>query len=139
MVTDPDCIFCKIVAGAVPCFRLREDDETIAFMDINPVSEGHALVIHKVHHRDLYDIPGEHLAAVVRTAQTVARAIESVLRPDGLNLLQCNGPAAKQSVMHTHMHVILRRMNDGLTMNWELVQGDMDAIGALAGRIRARL
>lgn len=139
MTTNPDCIFCRIVAGEIPCFKLCEDGETIAFMDINPVNPGHALVTHKDHHRDLFDIPADDLGAVARTAQTVARAVEKTLRPGGLNLLQCNGPAAKQSVMHVHMHVIPRHEGDGLTMNWELVQGDMDAIGALADRIRANL
>lgn len=139
MATEPDCIFCRIVAGAIPCFKVCENDETIAFMDINPVSPGHALVVHKAHHEDIYDIPAENFAAVARTAQTVARAVEKTLQPGGMNLLQCNGAAAKQSVMHFHMHVIPRHMEDGLTMNWELVQGDMDAIGALAERIRANL
>ncbi len=62
--------------------------------------------------------------------------MQATLQPEGLNLLQCNGPAAKQSVMHFHMHVIPRNIGDGLTMNWDLVQGDMEAIGALAERIR---
>jgi len=123
----------------VSCFKLYEDEATIAFMDINPVSPGHALVVHKAHHRNIYDIPAENLAAVVRTTQTVARAVDMTLRPDGMNLLQCNGPAAKQSVMHFHMHVIPRHLGDGLTMNWDLVQGNMDTIGALADRIRANL
>lgn len=139
MVTDPDCIFCRIVAGAIPCFKLFEDEATIAFMDINPVSPGHALVVHKAHHRDIHEIPPENLVAVARAAQAVARAIETTLRPGGMNLLQCNGPAAKQSVMHFHMHVIPRHAGDGLTMNWELVKGDMDTIGSLADRIRANL
>ncbi len=136
MSDESGCIFCKIIAGEIPCFGLREDDETIAFMDINPVTRGHALVIHKAHHRDLFAIPAENAAAVTRAAQAVARAVQATLQPEGLNLLQCNGPAAKQSVMHFHMHVIPRNIGDGLTMNWDLVQGDMEAIGALAERIR---
>ena len=139
MAPESDCIFCRIAAGDVSCFKLYEDEATIAFMDINPVSPGHALVVHKAHHRNIYDIPAENLAAVVRTTQTVARAVDMTLRPDGMNLLQCNGPAAKQSVMHFHMHVIPRHLGDGLTMNWDLVQGNMDTIGALADRIRANL
>jgi histidine triad (HIT) family protein len=139
MSKDPDCIFCKIVAGVIPCFKLYEDEETIAFMDINPVNDGHALVVHKSHQRDLFEIPPENIAAVTRTAQKVARAVQATLAPPGLNLLQCNGPAAKQSVMHFHMHVIPRQTDDGLTMNWDLVQGDMDAIGKLAERIRAQM
>lgn len=139
MTKDADCIFCRIMAGEIPSFRLYEDDETVAFMDINPVNPGHALVVHREHHPTLYEIPAEDLGAVVRAAQVVARAVDRTLRPGGLNLLQCNGPAAKQSVMHVHMHVIPRHEGDGLTMNWELVQGDMDAIGKLADRIRANL
>ena len=139
MNTDPDCIFCKIVAGEVPCFKLHEDDETIAFMDINPVNPGHALIVHKAHHRDLFESPADDVAVVTRTAQRVATAVQATLKPPGMNLLQCNGPAAKQSVLHFHMHVIPRHMADGLTMNWDLVQGDMDEIGALAGKIRANL
>lgn len=139
MSQDPDCIFCKIAAGEIPCFKLLEDEETIAFMDINPVNPGHALIIHKAHYQDLFSIPSDNIAAVVQTAQEIGRAVQATLEPAGLNLLQCNGPAAKQSVMHFHMHVIPRHMEDGLTMNWDLVQGDMDAIGALAERIRANL
>jgi histidine triad (HIT) family protein len=139
MSKDPDCIFCKIAAGEIPCFKLCEDDETLAFMDINPVNPGHALIIHKSHHQDLFSIPADNIAAVVQTAQRVGKAVQATLQPAGMNLLQCNGPAAKQSVMHFHMHVIPRHMEDGLTMNWELVQGDMDAIGALAEKIRGNL
>lgn len=139
MSDDPDCIFCKIVAGDIPCFKLHEDGDIIAFMDINPVNPGHALIVHKVHHRDLFEIPAENIAAVTRTAQKVAKAVQTTLKPAGMNLLQCNGPAAKQSVMHFHMHVIPRQMEDGLTMNWDLVQGDMDEIGALTERIRGNM
>jgi histidine triad (HIT) family protein len=139
MSSDPECIFCKITAGDIPCFKLHEDDATIAFMDINPVNPGHALIIHKAHHRDLFEIPADNIAAVTRTAQKVAKAVERTLEPDGMNMLQCNGPAAKQSVMHFHMHVIPRHLEDGLTMNWDIVQGDMDEIGALAARIRCNM
>ncbi len=139
MNTDPDCIFCKIVAGEIPSFKLYEDDETFAFMDINPVNPGHALVVHRAHHRDLFEIPAADVAIATRAAQRVAKAVQATLEPAGMNLLQCNGPAAKQSVPHFHMHVIPRHMGDGLTMNWDLVQGDMDEIGALAGKIRASL
>jgi histidine triad (HIT) family protein len=139
MSSDPECIFCKITAGDIPCFKLHEDDATIAFMDINPVNPGHALIIHKAHHRDLFEIPADNITAVTRTAQKVAKAVQRTLEPDGMNMLQCNGPAAKQSVMHFHMHVIPRHLEDGLTMNWDIVQGDMDEIGALAARIRCNM
>ena len=100
MSRDPDCVFCKIVAGEVPSFTLFEDDATLAFMDINPASEGHALVIPREHAVDLHSVSDEALARTMVTAKRVARALARALNPDGLNLVQCNGPAAAQSVMH---------------------------------------
>jgi len=139
MTADPDCIFCKIVAGEIPCFKLYEDDATLAFMDINPVHPGHALAIAKDHHPDLFAIPAGLLAATAATLQTVARAIQRTLDPPGMNLLQCNGAAAAQSVPHFHMHAIPRHDDDGLAMNWSLKAGDLDKISAVAERIRANL
>ena len=136
MSRDPDCVFCKIVAGEVPSFTLFEDDATLAFMDINPANEGHALVIPKEHSVDLYSISDEALAGTVTTAKKVAAALSRALNPDGLNLVQCNGPAAAQSVMHFHVHVLPRVKDDRLAMNWGLKLGDIDAIGRLAERIR---
>ena len=132
-----NCIFCKIVAGEIPCFKLHEDDATLAFMDINPASEGHALVIPKEHAADVHAVSEAAIAATVVTAKKVAAAIEKTLHPGGMNLVQCNGPAAAQSVMHFHMHVLPRSDDDGLALNWGLEPGDMDAIGVLAERIRA--
>ena len=136
MSRDPDCIFCKIVAGEVPSFTLFEDDATLAFMDINPANEGHALVIPKEHAVDLYAVSDEALTRTAVTAKKVAVAVARTLNPDGLNLVQCNGAAAAQSVMHFHVHVLPRSKNDGLAMNWGLKLGDIDAIGRLAERIR---
>ena len=139
MTTDADCIFCKIVAGEIPCFKLYEDDQTLAFMDINPGNDGHALVVPKRCSRDLYSIPDEDIAAVVKTARRVARAVDQTVKPEGLNLIQCNGEAAGQSVFHFHMHVLPRVMDDDLKMNWGLIPGDMDAIGGLAERVKANM
>ncbi len=134
-----ECIFCKIAAGEIPCFKLCEDEHTLAFMDINPANEGHALVIPREHAADLHAVSEAALAATVVTAKRVAGAIRALLDPPGLNLLQCNGAAAAQSVMHFHVHVLPRREGDELKMNWGLRPGDMDAIGALAERLRAHL
>ncbi len=139
MTTDPDCIFCKIVAGEIPCVKLYEDAATFAFMDINPVNDGHALVIPKEHYEDVFTVSGEALAATVAAAKRVAAAVRAALAPPGMNLFQCNGKAAAQSVMHFHVHVIPRRTDDGLAMNWELRPGDMDAIGQIAERIRQNM
>jgi histidine triad (HIT) family protein len=139
MQRDPDCIFCKIVAGEIPSFKLFEDEATFAFMDINPVQPGHALIVPKDHSADLYTVDDEALAATARTARRVATAVRATLLPGGLNLLQCNGKAAAQSVFHFHMHVIPRATGDGLAMNWEITPGDMAALGELAERIKAEL
>lgn len=139
MNPDPDCIFCKIIAGEIPCFKLYEDESTFAFMDINPANEGHALVIPREHAPDVHAVSAEAIAATVVTAKKIATAIERTVKPDGLNLLQCNGPAAAQSVLHFHMHVLPRFDNDDLKLNWGLQPGDMEAIGVLAKRIRANL
>lgn len=139
MTSDPDCIFCKIVAGEIPCFKLYEDEASLAFMDINPVHPGHALAIPKNHHPDLFAIPEADLAATSATLQCIANAIRKTLEPDGMNLVQCNGAAAAQSVMHFHMHALPRHDGDGLALNWGLRPGDMNEIGALAERIRANL
>ncbi len=139
MTHDPDCIFCKIIDGEIPSFKVFEDDRTLAFMDINPVSPGHVLVIPKHHAPDLMHIPTDWLMATVATARTVARAVDKTLRPDGINLVQSNGPGAGQSVFHLHFHIIARIAGDKLKFNWGLAPGDMDAIGAVAERIRANL
>lgn len=136
MSSDPDCIFCKIIAGDIPSFKLYENDHSFAFMDINPASEGHALVIPKEHAKNVYAISDQAIAETVITAKKVAASIEQTLKPQGLNLVQCNGPAAAQSVMHFHMHVLPRNIDDNLKLNWGIVPGDMDAIGELAARIR---
>ncbi len=134
-----DCIFCKIIAGEIPCFKLYESEDTLAFMDINPANEGHALVIPKEHFADVQAVSNAAISSTVITAKMIAAAIEKTLSPDGINLLQCNGPAAAQSVLHFHMLVLPRREGDELKLNWGLEPGDMDAIGQLAERIRANL
>jgi len=133
------CVFCMILDGTIPSIRIHEDDTTLAFMDIHPVQPGHALVIPKAHHPNLFEAPPEVVATTARTAARIGGAIQRALNPPGMNLLQCNGEAAGQSVMHLHMHLIPRAMNDGMTMNWDLVKGDLDAIEAIAERIRAEL
>ncbi|MCZ7598089.1 MAG: HIT family protein [Gammaproteobacteria bacterium] len=134
-----DCVFCKIIAGDIPAFRVYENDDTIAFMDINPLHPGHVLVIPKEHSANVYEVSDEAIAVAARTARRVARAVNAVVEPDGLNVLQCNGPAAGQSVFHFHMHVLPRRPDDGAALNWEVIPGNMEEIGALAEKIRARI
>ena len=139
MTHEPNCIFCKILNGDIPSFKLYEDETTFAFMDINPASEGHALVIPKEHAVNVHAVSDAAISATVLTAKKIAKAVDKALSPEGLNLLQCNGQAAAQSVQHFHMHVLPRKTGDELKLNWGLKPGDMKAIGALAERIRAYL
>jgi histidine triad (HIT) family protein len=134
-----DCIFCKIAAGEMPSFKLCEDTHSLAFMDINPAQDGHALVIPKEHSKDLYQVSPTALSATLVTAQRVAKAVRETLQPDGMNLVQCNGTAAAQSVLHFHVHVLPRLSDDGLALNWGPRPGDLDAIGQLAEKIRTNL
>lgn len=139
MTTDPDCIFCKIVAGAIPSFKVCEDDRTLAFMDINPGNPGHVLVVPKTHAANIYEVAVDDMAAAMATVQRVARAVRAALDPYGLNVVQANGPGAAQSVQHVHWHVLPRAEGDELKLNWGLRPGDMDALKSMAGRLAAAL
>jgi histidine triad (HIT) family protein len=132
-----DCIFCKIVAGQVPSTRVYEDGETLAFMDIHPLTEGHLLVAPKKHCEGLWDVDEATLAATMRAVRTVALGLKQALGLDSLNLLQANGKWAAQSVPHLHFHLIPRHEDDGAGMDWRGVPGKMDAITALSARIKA--
>ena len=135
---DP-CIFCRIVAGKLPCFKLLEDEHTIAFMDINPVNPGHALSVAKGHWPTVDVIPADVLGNVARTAQKVAKAVVKELKPNGVNLLQANGVGAGQSVPHLHFHIVPRVEGDNLKLNWDYKPGDMAAIRAVYERLKAAL
>jgi len=137
--TDGSCIFCKIVAGQLPCFKLFEDETTIAFMDINPVNPGHALAVTKGHWPTVDVIPADVLGDVARTAQRVAKAAMAVLDPTGVNLLQSNGPGAGQSVPHLHIHILPRYPDDKVRLNWVYEPGDKAEIAAICERLKAVL
>jgi histidine triad (HIT) family protein len=139
MVEVADCIFCRIVKGAIPCFKLHEDARTLAFMDINPFHDGHCLVITKAHAENLYRADDADLAAAVVAAKRLAIAVERALKPDGINLVQANGAGAGQSVFHFHFHVFPRKLNDDAQFNWGHKPGDKARIGELADRIRLAL
>lgn len=139
MAAQDDCIFCKIVAGDIPAFKLYEDDTVLSFMDINPFNDGHCLVIPKDHHADLFAMPDAALQAVTVATRKVATAVNKVLEPDGLNIVQANGPAAGQSVFHFHFHVFPRGDGDNASLNWGFNPGDMEHIKAVHERILAAL
>jgi histidine triad (HIT) family protein len=134
-----ECVFCAIREGRLPATRVAESDRAFAIMDINPLSDGHTLIIPKTHSESLFDIGEEDLLAVTGMARRVAAGIRKGLNPDGLSLIQANGAAAFQSVFHYHLHLIPRRHQDGVGFDWPLVKGDPDRIRATAQKIRAAL
>ena len=131
-----DCLFCKIVAGEIPATRVAEDERTVAFMDINPATRGHALVVPRRHAVDLLEIDEPDLAACAAMARRVAARATEVLGADGVNLLNSRGPAAWQTVFHFHLHVIPRYHDDPLRLPWTPAPGDGDEIAATGAALR---
>jgi histidine triad (HIT) family protein len=134
---DPDCIFCRIIAGELPALVVAEDEHTLAFLDVAPATPGHTVVVPKDHHRDLLTIDGDALAACAAMAQRVARLATEQLRPAGVNVLNNCGSAAWQTVFHFHLHVVPRYADDPLRLPWIPAAGDRDEITATHARLTA--
>jgi histidine triad (HIT) family protein len=135
-VSETDCLFCKIIAGEVPSQRVDEDERTVSFMDINPWTRGHALVLPRAHSKDLREIDPEDLAAVALAAQRLARKAVERFDAAGVNLLNSCGAAAWQTVFHFHVHVIPRYADDPLLLPATPKLGDPNEIAAAAGQLR---
>jgi len=134
-----DCVFCKIIDGQLPSMKIDEDDRTLTFMDIHPLSSGHCLVVPKQHAATIFETEVRDLEATMVSAKRVALAIQEALRPDGLNVLQANGAAAFQSVPHFHLHLIPRWTDDGKGFDWTVVPGNREVIMKMGERIRSAL
>ena len=134
-----DCVFCRIRDGQIPSVKIYDDERTFAIMDINPLNDGHLLVIPKTHAPTVYEITEDDLRRTAAVARLVALALQKTLRPDGLNILQANGAAAFQSVPHLHLHLIPRWIGDGKGFDWKLIKGDPEKIRATGEKIRAAL
>ena len=133
---DPDCLFCKIVAGELPAELVAEDERTVSFMDISPATRGHALVVPREHARDLLEIDPADLEATIRAAQRLAKVAKERLGADGINLLNSCGSAGWQTVFHFHIHVIPRYEGDPLRLPWTPTAGDSDEIAEVAQTLR---
>ena len=134
-----DCVFCKISDGRVPATKVFEDERTICIMDINPLNPGHCLVLSKAHAATIFDAEAADLQAAIVTAKRVALALRRTLEPEGLNVLQANGPAAFQSVEHFHLHLIPRWARDGKGFDWKPVPGDREQILKAGEKLRAAI
>jgi histidine triad (HIT) family protein len=131
-----DCIFCKIVAGELPAEVVQEDEQTIAFMDINPWTRGHALVIPRSHSKDLLEVSDEDLAHTASAAGRLAARMRERLGADGVNLLNATGAAAWQTVFHFHLHVIPRYEDDPLQLPTRPQEADKEELAAVAKELR---
>ncbi len=134
-MNNQDCIFCKIVAGEIPCFKIYETENVLSFLDIGPVNKGHALVIPKVHYENIWDMPADLGKDIITAAQLAGDAIVKATGADGMNLLMNNNEAAGQLVFHAHFHIIPGFAEDGLK-HWDQMEyNDMDEALALAQKI----
>lgn len=111
---DENCLFCRIIAGELPCARVYEDGHVLAFLDINPIARGHTLVTPKAHYPTLFEFPAEHGAALLSAMRLTAHALREELGFGGLNVVQNNFAPAGQVIFHCHWHLIPRYENDGL-------------------------
>jgi histidine triad (HIT) family protein len=136
-VTGEDCIFCKIVSGELPAEKVAEDDHTIAFMDLNPWTRGHSLVIPRNHSRSLYDVDPEDLRHAVVAAKRLAERMRDRLGCDGVNLLNSCEPAAWQTVFHLHLHVIPRYEGDPLRLPGQPQRPEEGELARVAAELRA--
>ncbi len=132
-----DCVFCAIAAGEIPCFKVYEDEKVLAYLDINPFSRGHVLVIPKEHSANLLETADEVLADLIVKVKKIAAHLKEVLPCAGFNILQNNGTAAGQTVGHLHFHIVPRYQDlASAQISFENHECGMEALAELAGKIR---
>ena len=133
---DPNCIFCKVLAGELPSEEVDSDERTVTVMDINPATRGHVVVITRTHAESLLDLDDEDLLAAMQTARRVAERMRETLDPAGFNILHNIGRAAWQSIFHFHVHVIPRYEDDPLQLPWLPEPADPADLARVADQIR---
>ena len=134
-----NCVFCKIIAGEIPGAKIYEDDLVLAFLDISPINFGHTLVIPKEHHQSSATIPEEVAGRMFRIGSRIGVALKRKLDCDAFNLHLADGTAAGQVVMHAHLHVIPRGVEDGFRWNWHSVVARHPSYLERINAIRAKL
>ena len=139
MASDPSCIFCKIVAGQIPCYKVYEDEVVLAFLDIGPLVRGHTLVIPKNHYATVMETPAEELAAVHARLPKIARAVLAATEAKACHVLTNNGAEAQQSVGHLHIHILPRVGGDKFHIPWNAGSLDKQAGAALAQAVAQAL
>ena len=139
MTSDPNCIFCKIMAKQIPATVVHEDAETLAFMDIGQVNPGHVLVALKSHAENIYELHEAQASALFRNAAKVARAIRGAFAPEGLSVYQANGKPAGQTVFHIHVHLVPRHEGDGMALTWPVKNPPREKLEQYAAKIKASM
>ncbi len=139
MTADPNCIFCKIIAGQIPATRILDDASGIAFLDIGPLAQGHVLLIPRDHYQTIDQMPAEAAAALLRHLPALTRAVQKATGAAGVNVLQNNGKAAHQEVPHVHFHIIPRNAGDAFHFNWPAGSYPSGRMEELAAAIRKNL
>jgi histidine triad (HIT) family protein len=139
MTVKPDCIFCQITAGRIPCTKVFENENVLAFLDIGPISDGHTLVIPKAHYQRLHECPGEVLSEVAKVIGQLGGPVAGAVQADGYNVLCNNGSAAGQLVEHVHFHIIPRKTGDGVFNRWPANKYPEGKANAIAEKIRHNL
>lgn len=137
--SDPACIFCKIIAGQIPCLKVFENEQVLAFLDIGPLSAGHTLIVPKAHYVTLDQVPDDLAGACAAAAPRLSRAIRAATGIAHWNLLQNNGKPSGQAVDHVHFHIIPRREGDGLGYRWNAGKLDGEAGKKLQAAIQKAL
>lgn len=130
-----DCIFCKIVNGEIPSYTVYQDDDTLAFLDINPNTQGHTLVIPKKHAANIIDMDDKDIASVFRTVHKVVSSLQAAINPEGFNLVVNHGEVAGQVIHHFHCHVIPRNTGDGIEYNFEGIIPSQEEFQELARKV----
>ena len=130
-----DCVFCSIVEGTTPAWRVDEDDTAVAFLDIGQATPGHTLVVPKRHASDIWTLSEDEAAALMRSVHRVAERLRGALQPAGMNVTQANGSAAGQEVFHYHVHLVPRYEDDGLRPPWTSTRPTPGELSAVLERI----
>ena len=138
-MAEQDCIFSKIVAGEIPAQKVYEDEVVLAFLDVNPVSDGHTLVIPKQKYERLDDCPAEVLGEFCSRLGKIAKAVVSAMNAEGYNVLCNNGRAAGQLVEYVHFHIIPRNSGDGVLSGWPKYSYPQGKIEQIAAKIRENM
>lgn len=138
-MAEQECIFCKIANGEIPSATIYENSDFRVILDVAPANKGHALIIPKEHFKDIFDIDAVTAGKLFSLATEVARAMKSVLKCDGMNIVQNNGSIAGQTVFHFHMHLIPRYEGDGVELRWTQGETVPEELQELAKAIRKKI